>query len=75
MYMSEEKSIKKAKKFRVSYTLFDRTYREQPERHSVVTGDPWGYIERIKSDLLMNAPHLIMGTYTIDPINHLKRIK
>ena len=73
--MPEDKSIRKAKKFRVSYTLYDRTYREQPQMHSIITEDPWNYIERIKSDLLMSAPHLIMGTYTIDPINHLKRIK
>lgn len=68
-------NIRTAKKFKLSYTLYDRTYREQPESHSVVTDDPWGYVERVKADLLMAAPHLIMGTYTIDPITHLRRIK
>jgi hypothetical protein len=65
----------KNKKFRVSYTLYDRTYREEPENYSVITSDPWGYIERVKADLLMAAPHLVLGTYTINPLNHLKRIK
>lgn len=63
------------KKYRLRYTIYDVTFRDSPKDISVLTEEPWAYIERIKSDIQMNAPNLMIGSYVVEPLNHLKRIK
>ena len=63
------------KKYRLKYTIYDVTFRDYPKEISVITEEPSAYMERIKSDIEMNSPNLMVGSYVIEPINHLKRVK
>jgi hypothetical protein len=63
------------KKYRLRYTIYDVTFKDYPKEISVITHEPSAYIERIKSDIQMNSPNLMVGSYVIEPINHLKLVK
>jgi hypothetical protein len=63
------------KRYKLVYTLYSYNYEELPHEISVVTENPWEYLERIKADLMMNRPDLQIGTYSISKITHLEVVK
>lgn len=63
------------KRYKLTYRLYKHSYQDVPEEITVVTDEPWLYIERIKIDLAAVRPDMHMGTYVIEPINHLEVIK
>lgn len=62
-------------KYKLTYKLYDHSYSKPPTEVVVVTEDPFEHIERIKSDLLMVHSDVQLGTYTVEPIKHLKVVK
>ena len=63
------------KKYKLTYRLYSHDYSRMPEECEVITDEPWLYIERLKADLAMVASDLQLGSYVIEPINHLKVVK
>jgi len=61
-------------KYKLTYRLYNN-FLNLPEEHQVVTEEPLLYINRIKSDLEMVASNLQLGSYIIEPINHLRLVK
>lgn len=61
-------------KYKLTYRLY--TYDlSVSEDHTVVTEDPFMYMERIRADLMMCRPDMQVGTYTIEKIRHLEVVK
>ncbi len=60
--------------YRLTYHLYGIDYAETG-RESIVTETPFEYIEKVKQELLTNRPDMQVGSYVVEPINHLKVIK
>ena len=61
-------------KYKLTYRLYN-AFLNLPEEYEVITEDPTLYINRVKSDLEMVQSDLELGSYVIEPINHLKLVK
>jgi hypothetical protein len=61
-------------KYKLTYRLYN-AFLNIPEEYEVITEEPDLYINRVKSDLEMVQSDLQLGSYVIEPINHLKLVK
>lgn len=60
--------------YKVTYSLYGIDYAESGEK-SILTDDPFGYIDRLKKNLEKTRPNIWVGSYVVEPIYHLKVIK
>jgi hypothetical protein len=64
-----------SKKYKLTYRLYSNDYSHIPEECEVVVDDPWGFIHRLEADLSMVHSDLHLGSYVIEPVNHLRLVK
>jgi len=62
-------------KYKLTYRLYSTDYSRIPEECEIITEEPWLFIERLKADIAMCHSDLQLGSYVVEPINHLKVVK
>lgn len=60
--------------YRLTYFLYGIDYAETG-KESVLTETPFEYIEKVRRDLELTRPDMQIGSYVVEPINHLKVVK